>query len=173
MGNLTEKQKKFIDYYILTNNASEAARMAGYSLRTAFRTGQENMQKPAIKAAIAEKLKQEEEKRTASVKELLEHLTSAARGEMEEENLVMQTMANGATKPMKVKTKIKAKDRLKAIEQLLRRFKPLLDEEEQKARIRKLVSEVEQDEKAGNGDDVVIIDDLGDDEENDDNNQAE
>ena len=34
-------------------NASEAARLAGYSPKTAFRMGQENMQKPAILAAIA------------------------------------------------------------------------------------------------------------------------
>ena len=41
---LTVKQKLFVDYYIQTKgNASEAARLAGYSPKTAFRTGQENM----------------------------------------------------------------------------------------------------------------------------------
>lgn len=31
MAKLTEKQKRFVDYYIETGNASEAARKAGYS----------------------------------------------------------------------------------------------------------------------------------------------
>ncbi len=32
---LTERQKKFCDFYIETGNAAEAARLAGYSERTA------------------------------------------------------------------------------------------------------------------------------------------
>ena len=55
---LTEKQKRFIDYYIETGNASEAARRAGYSEKTAGWIGQENLQKPTIKAAIDARLKE-------------------------------------------------------------------------------------------------------------------
>nr|DAI28870.1 MAG TPA: terminase small subunit [Caudoviricetes sp.] len=49
---LTEKQQRFVDFYIETGNASEAARKAGYSEKTCRVTGQENLQKPAIKSAI-------------------------------------------------------------------------------------------------------------------------
>lgn len=49
---LTEKQQRFVDYYIETGNASEAARKAGYSEKTCRVTGQENLLKPAIKSAI-------------------------------------------------------------------------------------------------------------------------
>ena len=58
MEKLTEKQKKFVDYYIQTSgNASEAARLAGYSEKTARASGAENLTKPNIKTAIDARLK--------------------------------------------------------------------------------------------------------------------
>lgn len=53
-ANLTPKQAAFVQEYLVDLNASAAARRAGYSPKTAHRTGNENMQKPAIVAAIAE-----------------------------------------------------------------------------------------------------------------------
>lgn len=50
---LTPKQKAFADYYIECGNAAEAARKAGYSLRTADSIGRENLRKPTISAYIA------------------------------------------------------------------------------------------------------------------------
>lgn len=50
---LTPKQQKFVDAYVLGGNASEAARVAGYSERTARVIGPENLQKPAVIAALA------------------------------------------------------------------------------------------------------------------------
>ncbi|MCP4996422.1 MAG: terminase small subunit [Gammaproteobacteria bacterium] len=52
MNELTAKQELFVQEYLLDLNASAAARRAGYSPKTAFRMGQENMQKPAIIEAI-------------------------------------------------------------------------------------------------------------------------
>jgi len=52
---MTPKQQRFVEEYLVDLNASAAARRAGYSERTAFRSGQECMQKPAIVAAIAAK----------------------------------------------------------------------------------------------------------------------
>lgn len=52
---LTPKQKAFADYYIECGNAAEAARKAGYSLRTADAIGRENLRKPTISAYIAER----------------------------------------------------------------------------------------------------------------------
>jgi phage terminase small subunit len=43
---LTEKQKRFCDYYIETGNATEAAIRAGYSNKTARFIGAENLTKP-------------------------------------------------------------------------------------------------------------------------------
>jgi phage terminase small subunit len=50
---LTVKQARFVDEYMIDGNASQAAARAGYSKHTAFRIGQENMQKPAIRDEIA------------------------------------------------------------------------------------------------------------------------
>ena len=54
MTKLTPKQEVFVQEYLVDLNATQAAIRAGYSKKTAHRTGNENMQKPAIKAAIDE-----------------------------------------------------------------------------------------------------------------------
>lgn len=50
---LSLKQQKFVDAYVLSGNASDAARSAGYSEKTARVIGPENLQKPAVIAALA------------------------------------------------------------------------------------------------------------------------
>lgn len=55
---LTNKQRLFIDYYLQSFNASEAARKAGYSERTAHAMGWENLRKDEIKSAIDEGVKE-------------------------------------------------------------------------------------------------------------------
>ena len=42
---LTEKQKRFIDYYIQTGNATESCRLAGYNGNNLDRIGYENLRK--------------------------------------------------------------------------------------------------------------------------------
>lgn len=78
---MTPKQQAFCEYYLETGNASEAARRAGYSPKTAFRAGQENMQKPAIREYIDKRLAVADEKRIAKADEVLQYLTSVMRGE--------------------------------------------------------------------------------------------
>ena len=53
---LTRKQKFFVKEYLVDLNASAAARRAGYSPKSAFRMGQENMQKPAVLGALQSQL---------------------------------------------------------------------------------------------------------------------
>ena len=53
---LTRKQQLFIDEYLKCWNASEAARRAGYSAKTAYAMGWENLRKPEIKAVIQARL---------------------------------------------------------------------------------------------------------------------
>lgn len=53
---LTRKQQVFVAEYIRCWNASEAARRAGYSQRTAGSIGAENLTKPEIQEAIQAKL---------------------------------------------------------------------------------------------------------------------
>ena len=54
MANLTPKQQRFVDEYLIDLNATQAAIRAGYSERTAKSIGQENLTKPDIQKAIQE-----------------------------------------------------------------------------------------------------------------------
>lgn len=49
---LTAKQRRFVEFYVQTGNATEAAKQAGYSEKTAYRTGADNIRKPQIQKAI-------------------------------------------------------------------------------------------------------------------------
>ncbi len=49
---LTAKQKRFIEEYLIDLNATQAAKRAGYSERTAKQIGTENLSKLAIREAI-------------------------------------------------------------------------------------------------------------------------
>lgn len=53
---LTQKQQRFVDEYIISGNATQSAIKAGYSKRSAYSVGQENLRKPVIKAAIETKM---------------------------------------------------------------------------------------------------------------------
>lgn len=78
---LTPKQKAFADYYLECGNASEAARKAGYSAKTARYIGAENLTKPVISAYIAERMAKADESRIASADEVLEFYSKVMRGE--------------------------------------------------------------------------------------------
>ena len=103
---LTPKQKKFCDYYIETGNASEAARRAGYSEKTARAIGQENLTKPAVMAHISERMKNQDRERVASADEVIAFYTAVMRGEVKDQFGIEASLS----------------DRLKAGENLMRRY---------------------------------------------------
>ena len=51
-GGLSEKQKLFVQEYLIDFNATRAAKAAGYSEKTAQQMGAENLLKPLIRDAI-------------------------------------------------------------------------------------------------------------------------
>lgn len=82
---LTPKQKAFADYYLETGNATEAAKLAGYSENSAKQIGTENLSKPSISQYIAERQKQVEDSRIADISEVLQFFTSVMRGEIKDQ----------------------------------------------------------------------------------------
>ncbi len=50
--NLTAKQRRFVEGYLIDLNATQAAIRAGYSEKTAGQVGFENLKKPQIRAEI-------------------------------------------------------------------------------------------------------------------------
>ncbi|MGI5884702.1 MAG: terminase small subunit [Candidatus Spyradocola sp.] len=82
---LTPKQEAFIDYYIQTGNATEAARLAGYKAKrksTMRSVGAENLTK--LDAQIQARQKELASTRIADATEVLEYLTSVMRREKTE-----------------------------------------------------------------------------------------
>lgn len=127
MGKLTEKQKRFACEYLIDQNATQSAIRAGYSKKTAYSIGQENLKKPEIKNYIDEQLKKIESKKIAKVEEILEHLTSVMRGEETEETIVIEGQGDGISKARKIRKELSAKDRLKAAELLGKRYSLFTD----------------------------------------------
>lgn len=72
---LNDRQQKFVNEYIITLNATESARRAGYSEKTARQIGAENLTKPDIREAIDLALKES----AMSRGEVLARLTEQAR----------------------------------------------------------------------------------------------
>lgn len=163
---LTEKQRRFVDYYVETGNASEAARRAGYSKKTAGWIGQENLQKPTIKAAVDARLKELEDKRIAKADEVMQFLTSTLRGEVKEERVVVEGTGDWRSDARIIKVQVSARDRLEAAKSLLKRYPMQLDAKEQKLKLQKLEAEIRAAEQVDD-DAVTIVDDLGDGDDED------
>ena len=83
--NLTEKQKAFADAYIETGNQTEAARRAGYSSKTAYSIGNENLKKPEVSAYIKSRMAELEAQRVASADEVMRFFSSVMRGEVKDQ----------------------------------------------------------------------------------------
>lgn len=81
---LTPKQKAFADYYIELGNATEAAKKAGYSQKTAYSIGEENLRKPEISAYLKQRMGEQDATRVASADEVLQFYTSVMRGEVKD-----------------------------------------------------------------------------------------
>ena len=50
---MTPKQERFVEEYLVDLNATQAAIRAGYSEKTAYSIGEENLRKPEIREAVA------------------------------------------------------------------------------------------------------------------------
>jgi phage terminase small subunit len=60
---MTDKQKVFCEEYLIDLNATQAAIRAGYSVKTAYSIGEENLKKPEVQREI-ERLKAQRSRRT-------------------------------------------------------------------------------------------------------------
>lgn len=119
---LTPKQRAFADYYIETCNATEAAKRAGYSEKTAFTIGPENLRKPLIKKYIEERMKPKEGRRIASADEVLEFLTRGMYQELEEDVVVTEGCGQGITESRIIKKKNDSRTAAKCAEMLAKRY---------------------------------------------------
>lgn len=109
---LSLKQQKFCEYYVQSGNATEAAKKAGYSEKTAYSIGTENLKKPEIEKYIKELTRKPQKARIASGEEVLAFFTEVMKNK-----------------------KVGWKDRIRAAENLAKRQgvdKPVGDENGEK-----------------------------------------
>lgn len=82
---MTPRQKKFCEYYIQSGNATDAARKAGYSEKTARAIGNENLTKPDIQAYIHERVGDQDKNLVADADEVLRFYSAVMRGEVKDQ----------------------------------------------------------------------------------------
>lgn len=117
LAKLTLKQQRFANEYIISGNATESYKKAGYRANNdniAAVEGKKLLRNPKIKPYIDERLKKIESEKTASIKEVMEYLTSVMRGEQTEQVL----KSAGDYRQEITDIDVSAKDRLKAADLL-------------------------------------------------------
>lgn len=140
---LTAKQRKFVNEYVASGNATQSAIKAGYSEKTAQRMGSENLSKPLIKKAIEDKLAELESQKIGDAKEVLEFYFRVLRGE-ETEEVPMSTADSVVT----VTKKPSIKDKVSVAREIIKRF-PLYDPME-KQKLKKLTADARLSEAKAN-----------------------
>lgn len=115
---MTPKQKRFCDEYLIDCNATQAAIRAGYSEKTAYSIGNENMNKPEIRAYIDKRLEEMQSKKIASAEEVMQYLTSVMRGESK--SSVLSMCGNGFQEV--IEKAPDEKEQLKAAELIGKRY---------------------------------------------------
>ena len=137
---MTPKQKKFCDEYIKSGNAKQSAIKAGYSPKTAYSIGNENLNKPELKAYIDERLKELSNHKILSATEVLEYLSRVVAGK--------ETEYVATSKGVFPDVPVSAKDRISAAKELLKRY-PTTDPME-KQKLKKLTADARISEARAN-----------------------
>lgn len=81
---LTPKQRLFVAEYLVDLNATQAAIRAGYSRKTAFSIGVENLKKPLVQNAIHAALKDREKRTQVTQDKVIAEIAKVAFGDMRE-----------------------------------------------------------------------------------------
>lgn len=114
---LTDKQKLFVDEYIISLNATESYKKAYPDVKndkTATSSASRLLRNANVRAHIDERLKELDSEKIATQEEVLKYLTSVMRGEYTEETLI----GRGSGYQEITKIAVSAKDRLKAADLL-------------------------------------------------------
>lgn len=119
---MTEKQKRFCDEYLIDLNATQAAIRAGYSKKTAYSIGEENLKKPDLKSYIEKRMAEKETELIADQDEVLRYLTSVLRGQSQSTEIVVEGTGNGCSEARTIMKEPSEKDKLKAAELLGKRY---------------------------------------------------
>lgn len=126
MSNLTVKQKKFADDYIISGNAYKSAVEAGYSENYAKAQSSKLLENVGIKSYIEKRMEEINSEKIADQTEVLQYLSSIMRGEQKEQTL--RGMGEGYQEIDDIE--VSAKDRIKAAELIGKRYALWTDKQE-------------------------------------------
>jgi len=103
MRDLTKKQKRFVDEYLIDLNATQAAIRAGYSEKTAYSTGQRLTKNAEIQSYIQERQESRQKRTEITQDKVLQELAKIAFADID---------SQGEASRLKVSDKLIALDRL-------------------------------------------------------------
>ncbi len=87
---LTEKQRRFADFYIETGNATEAARRAGYSKKNIGENAAKTLKNTKVSAYIKSRMAEIDAGRIATADEVMKVFSSILRGtEVDQDGLTV------------------------------------------------------------------------------------
>lgn len=115
------KWEAFCLHYAKTGNASEAYKQAGYETdnpRSIYSNCNRLLKNDDIKARLAELAEEMASEKIAGIREIQERLTSILRGELQEEQVVVEGCGDGVSEATIVKRQPQLKDVIKAAETL-------------------------------------------------------
>lgn len=116
--NLTPKQLRFCIEYLKDFNGTQAAIRSGYSKKTANQQAARLLANVNIQNQIKENNQKVDRSNIMDVQEIQERLTQMARGDLDEEVVVVTGDGDGYSSAHVMKKQIGAKDQAKALELL-------------------------------------------------------
>lgn len=118
---LTIKEQRFCEYYVQSGKLAESYVKAGYKASSdivASVSANRMLKKPKIQSCIKELNEAVTKDTIMAAQEIQERLTSLARGETEEECVVVISEGDGCSSAKKINKKVSAKEQVKALELL-------------------------------------------------------
>ena len=119
---MNEKQRRFVDEYIIHANVYRAAINAGYSENYARTNASKLLAKDSIKDYKDKRLEEMKNKRTADAQEVMEYLTAVMRGEMKDEALLVVPTGDFESEVQRHDQRADTSQRTKAAELLGKRY---------------------------------------------------
>ena len=115
------KHEAFCLHYAKTGNASEAYKIAGYDAKTeraVYSNAHRLLKNDGVKARLRELAEEMASAKIANIAEIQERLTSILRGELQEEQVVVEGCGDGVSQATIVRRQPQLKDIIKAGETL-------------------------------------------------------
>ena len=144
------RHEAFCLHYAKTGNATEAYKKAGYESKTdraVWSSSNRLLKNDKVKARLKELADEMAEEKIADIREVQEKLTAIVRGEIKEENIVVESIGDGMSHAIIMLTSPKPDTIIKAGVELAKMQggyipkKSDMDKEEQLAKIDKLKAE--------------------------------